>query len=172
VAPDTAPLPDPDANGNTRFFLNSPLPELGDLDVNVFYGSGVYASDSFRIYSPLLPGEGGPRREAEWLRKRRRAEGRCTLAASKLGRTERDLDVPQGPVTETGEMEGSMGIKEVDDALSDEDDVGPEEWRRVRAGGTYFPGLAHSLLITRQGAPTIPCKSEALHLAGDGHTSY
>ncbi|WVQ99405.1 hypothetical protein IAU59_006538 [Kwoniella sp. CBS 9459] len=43
------------------------------LDVKVFHGSGVYASDSFRIFSQLLPGRGGPEQESIWLEKRTRA---------------------------------------------------------------------------------------------------
>lgn len=47
--------------------LGWPCDDSTALDVNVFFGAGIYASDSFRIYSDLLPGQGAPSRETEWI---------------------------------------------------------------------------------------------------------
>ncbi|KAK8864398.1 hypothetical protein IAR55_001646 [Kwoniella newhampshirensis] len=104
-----------------------PLP--AELDVKVFHGAGVYASDSFRIFSPLLPGKGGPEYEGKWLSKRSRALERIT-ANSKVGND----DLGEGD----GEAE-DLGVEQVaewmsDDDLDDDDEKGgeEEEWRTVR----------------------------------------
>jgi hypothetical protein len=100
-----------------------PLP--APLDVTVFYGAGRYASDSFRIYSPLLPGKGAPQKEQYWVDKRARALERHRLAKS---------EEPDS---------GGVGIEGLRGLNSDEDDVGnryagneEEEWRKVRPTGT------------------------------------
>jgi hypothetical protein len=100
-----------------------PLP--APLDVTVFYGAGRYASDSFRIYSPLLPGKGAPQKEQYWVEKRARAlENHC--------------------LTKGGELDSAgVGIEDLGGLMSDEDDVEDwdagveeEEWRKVRPTGT------------------------------------
>ena len=97
--------------------LRNPLPE--SLDVKIFHGAGTYASDSFRIYSDLLPGRGGPEMEGKWLEKRTRAVGRMR------------------PVNA-----GEMGVDEVGEWLSDEDaEEGGDEWRSVRPKGEGFASL-------------------------------
>lgn len=94
--------------------LGWPLPSGGtpaslggmDTDIKVFYGAGVYASDSFRIYSDLLPGGGAPCREEHWEAKRARAVERQKNAL--------------------GDEEGWA------EYLSDEDvEDGGDEWRKV-----------------------------------------
>ncbi|WVW83906.1 hypothetical protein I302_105928 [Kwoniella bestiolae CBS 10118] len=62
-------------------FLDSPT--FQKHDVKVFHGSGIYASDSFRIFSQFYPGGGAPRDEKRWLgrverakRKMREGEGK------------------------------------------------------------------------------------------------
>lgn len=96
-----------------------PLP--ASLDVKVFYGAGVYASESFRIYSDLFPGKGGPEKEGKWLEKRKRAIDRM-----------RASDMAKG--------EGEQGVEEVGQYLSDEEgeDDGSDEWRTVRANGETY----------------------------------
>jgi hypothetical protein len=90
--------------------LEKLLPQ--DLDVRVFYGAGRYASDSFRIYSDLMPGGGGPSREAQWLDKRSRAIERRVQSTEE-------------------------GSDDVGAWLSDEEgDDSHEEWRSVVANGT------------------------------------
>lgn len=96
------------------------LPDI--LDVKVFYGAGIYASDSFRIYSPLFAGRGGPEKEGKWVRKRERAIQRHIARNSGDGE---DLDV------------GGGGVEDVGEWLSDDesDEVVDEEWRKVRPTG-------------------------------------
>jgi len=95
------------------------------LDVTVFYGAGRYAADSFRIYSPLLPGKGAPQKEQYWVDKRARAlEKHC--------------------LTKGGEPDsGGAGIEDLGGLMSDEEDGDDraagneeEEWRKVRPTGT------------------------------------
>jgi hypothetical protein len=100
--------------------LSSP----SQLDVRVFHGAGRYASDSFRIYSDLLPGGGGPEREGRWMEKWDRA----------LGRRIAEKAYTEGE-TETGP---GLDVVDVGGYLSDEEDVGEEEWRTVRANGKYM----------------------------------
>ena len=86
--------------------------------MTVFYGAGRYASDSFRIYSPLMPGRGAPEQEGKWLKKRDRA-------ISRSGASERS----------------EMGVEEVGEWMSDDDSDGKEEeaeWRKVRPTGTPY----------------------------------
>ena len=86
--------------------------------MTVFYGAGRYASDSFRIYSPLMPGGGAPDKEGKWLKKRDKA------------------------ISRSGASEGSeMGMEEVGEWMSDDDSDGKEEeaeWRKVRPTGTPY----------------------------------
>lgn len=92
-----------------------PLPT--PLDVKIFHGAGIYASDSFRIYSNLLPGKGGPEKEGRWLEKRRRAMKRMTAK---------------------GMMKEVLNdrVEEVGEYMSDEEgEDGGEEWRTVRPNG-------------------------------------
>ena len=94
-----------------------------NLDVRVFYGAGVYASDSFRIFSPLFPGRGGPEKEDMWIEKRKRAIKRC---------------ISKGGV---GEEQVELGLEELGQCLSDDedgDDRQEEEWRKVRPLGASF----------------------------------
>lgn len=93
-----------------------PLP--ASLDVRVFYGAGVYASESFQIYSDFFPGKGGPEKEGKWLDKRKRAIERMRAAGQADG-------------------EGGQGVEEVGEYLSDEEgeEDGSDEWRTVRANG-------------------------------------
>ncbi len=94
-----------------------PLPDA--LDVKIFHGAGIYASDSFRIYSDLLPGKGGPEKEGRWLEKRGRASERMRQKVIEM--------------EEEGEMAGVEGVAEW---MSDEEgDDGGDEWRSVRAKG-------------------------------------
>lgn len=91
--------------------------------MNVFYGAGRYASDSFRIYSDLLPGQGAPRDEAKWLEKRHRALSR--LPKRRRG-TEGD--------------EPSLQVKAVSEFVSDDEgDDSADEWRTVRPNGEFYP---------------------------------
>jgi len=101
----------------------SSLPPLpAPLDVKVFHGAGIYASDSFRIYSVLLAGRGGPEKEGLWLEKRGRAMER--MKEKNVGE---NVDV------------GGVGVEEAGEWLSDEEgDDGEEEWRTVRAKGPPF----------------------------------
>ena len=98
--------------------------EVKRWDVKPFYGAGRYASDSFRIYSDLCPGGGGPSKEAHWLAKRTRALRRMGDANE----------------LRTAEAEGEEDLGE---CLSDEEgDDSHEEWRTVLAnGGWSFTGL-------------------------------
>jgi hypothetical protein len=97
------------------------LPE--NLDVKVFYGAGVYASDSFRIFSPLFEGRGGPEEEDWWLEKRKRAMKRHST-------------------NQSGDLVGldELGVEEVGDWMSDADADAEveEEWRKVRPLGKQF----------------------------------
>lgn len=132
MAPGTDPLPDSDGHGRIRHPLNDPMPQQDELNVTIFYGSGVYASDSFRIYTPLLPGGGGPQREARWLRKRERALKRyrdTQSAPSFLHDTDR-VETP-----EDLDRILNLDLDAIGDCISDEEDVGNEEWRRVVPGG-------------------------------------
>lgn len=92
------------------------LPEV--MDVKVFYGAGVYASDSFRIYSPLYAGRGGPEKEVLWVEKRQRAIERRL----KYGTSIENTEVLEPTVEEIGEWLSDDGIG------SEEEE---EEWRRV-----------------------------------------
>jgi hypothetical protein len=95
----------------------SPVPQ--SLDVQIFYGAGRYASDSFRIFSPLLPGRGAPEGEKVWLEKRERAIHRWE-SSHKEKIVKKELD-----------------ICEVCEWMSDEEDEEKEEeeWRKVRPTG-------------------------------------
>lgn len=118
----SAPL----SNGHTP--LNSPIP--ADLDVKVFYGSGIYASDSFRIYSPLLPGGGATHKEAEWTAQWAEAVNRMHRAGRAFG------------VTGVGDA----GVEALASYMTDIDtDPAEEEWRRVRPTGKG------SLIVKKEG---------------------
>lgn len=104
----------------TTAVVHASVPD--NLDVTVFAGAGRYASDSFRIYSDLYAGRGAPERESRWLDKRARAMDR--IRAARKG-TEGESD----PAEQGVEVEGLSGY------LSDEEDVGEEEWRTVRPLG-------------------------------------
>lgn len=101
-------------------------PELPDsLDVRVFHGAGIYASDSFRIYSPLFPGRGAPEHEGKWVGKRERARERRSH---------------HNPLEhEGGGVDSGVGDGDLDDWLTDEEEDGgdgeAEEWRHVRPTG-------------------------------------
>lgn len=97
----------------------SPMPS--PLDVRVFYGAGRYASDSFRIFSTLLPGNGAPEKEQYWLDKRSRALERMRRA--------RDIGTEDGDGLEVGEYTS---------AVDDEADKEEEEWRKVQPTGRFL----------------------------------
>jgi hypothetical protein len=96
------------------------------LDVKAFYGAGIYASDSFRIFSDLLPGKGAPEREGYWVQKRRRAIERWAAV---------DRDRPE--LEASGEKEPGLcyGCDEISPYYSDEDESEVEEWRTVMPTG-------------------------------------
>ena len=106
----------------------STLPDA--LDVKIFRGAGRYASDSFRIYSHLLPGRGGPDRESRWLDKRTRALKRRQDATRESHSNAKDD--PIGPLGDEDVAERVLAVEEIGEYLSDEEDAGEEEWRRVR----------------------------------------
>lgn len=100
-----------------------PLPS--PLDVKIFHGAGMYASDSFRIYSDLLPGKGGPETEDRWLEKRGRAMRR---------------------IADKGDDVEGMAVEEVGGWISDEEgDDGGDEWRSVRPNGPSVPSVMRRL---------------------------
>jgi hypothetical protein len=141
VTPKIGTLPLPDG----RIPLNDPLPRLQDLDVRVFYGSGTYASDSFRIYSPLLPGGGAPRDEAGWLRKRERAVARLMASQANAGRgvpgcATTDGDLEEGARKGCTYTSHPYSAEYIGGWLSDEEEEDEQEWRRVVPGGELSPG--------------------------------
>nr|XP_019010957.1 uncharacterized protein I206_04262 [Kwoniella pini CBS 10737]OCF49738.1 hypothetical protein I206_04262 [Kwoniella pini CBS 10737] len=92
-----------------RINNDKPIPE--NLDVKIFYGSGIYASDSFRIFSNLNLGKGAPENEIKWLKKGERSKKRMK-----------------------NDWNGS--IDELGEYMSDEDELQQlqqeeEEWRKV-----------------------------------------
>lgn len=93
-----------------------------NLDVKVFFGAGIYASDSFRIYSPLFAGRGGPEEEGKGVMKRERAIQRRQVMRSSEGD---DSDL--------------VGVEEIGAWLSDDDDDDEveEEWRKVLPTGEF-----------------------------------
>jgi hypothetical protein len=93
------------------------------LDVRVFYGAGRYASDSFRIFSTLLPGNGAPEKEKYWLDKRSRALKRMRIA--------RDIGIQD----EDGD---SLEVGEYTSDVDDEADEEEEEWRKVQPTGRFL----------------------------------
>nr|XP_018263079.1 uncharacterized protein I303_04570 [Kwoniella dejecticola CBS 10117]OBR85237.1 hypothetical protein I303_04570 [Kwoniella dejecticola CBS 10117] len=97
---------------------NTTISVPDELDVKIFYGSGVYASDSFRIYSHLLPGKGAPEHEAKWLKKGERARERMRSEGGWDGSVER----LSGHLSDS-ESESDSGS----DCAQGEDD----EWRKV-----------------------------------------
>jgi hypothetical protein len=107
----------------------------------VFIGAGMYASDSFRIYSDLLPGRGGPEGERKWVDKweravrRWRSSPRFSLDGEpSCGQGVEDVCGEDDLVDRTREV---GGIEEVGEYLSDDQaDDGQEEWRTVRPKGT------------------------------------
>ncbi|WVF71461.1 hypothetical protein IAT40_006265 [Kwoniella sp. CBS 6097] len=128
---DLPPLPNPNSRLNPNLNpisvetpdLDSEFSSSGSLalalalDVKVFHGSGVYASDSFRIFSHLLPGRGGPENESIWLEKRARAlEGMREHGVEWNGGVEMLGDW----LGDDGEEKSSGGDEE------------EEEWRKVR----------------------------------------
>lgn len=111
--------PHPRDRGKVRNEVD--LPE--SLDVKVFYGAGVYASDSFRIFSPLFSGGGGPEKEDQWVGKRERAIKRRTAKGA-----------------DDSDEQDVLGVEEVGEWFSDnnEGQEGEEEWRKVRPLGKWF----------------------------------
>lgn len=100
-----------------------------NLDVRTFYGAGVYASDSFRIYSPLFPGRGGPEKEDKCLGKRERAYNRQRGGQSIEGQSSsRPVDTVEGP--------GRIPDLLLSDEEEDESEGEEDEWRKVRPTGT------------------------------------
>lgn len=97
------------------------------MDVRIFHGAGIYASDSFRIYSDLLLGKGAPELEARWLNKRSRAIGRMKGKIREKG----EGDEKGG----TDQVVQGWDIEEIGEYLSDEEEGEEEEWRRVRPKG-------------------------------------
>lgn len=128
----------------TAYTPIQPLPDK--LDVTVFHGSGRYASDSFRIYSDLFPGRGGPENEGRWLDKREKAIGLFSLArdASTAEKSAKQVkeEVEESTKAENDSVSQENGVQtqgwdveELGGYLSDEEDSGEEEWRRVRPLG-------------------------------------
>lgn len=94
------------------------------MDVTVFYGAGRYASDSFRIYSPLLSGRGAPQQEQYWVDKRARAlERRCLKSGV-------EMDIGEVGVEDIGEW-----MSDVDESYDSDSASKEEEWRKVRPTG-------------------------------------
>lgn len=123
------PLPLPSSTVPSRLAAHRtgrlPSPP-GTLDVKAFYGAGIYASDSFRIFSDLLPGKGAPEREGYWVQKRRRAIERWSAE----GRHRPELE-------DFEEMEPGLCHRcdEISPYYSDEDETEEEEWRMVMPTG-------------------------------------
>lgn len=132
-----SPLPKPE-----------PLPE--DLDVRIFFGAGIYASDSFRIYSDLLPGRGAPEKEEKWAEKWERARGRWR--ARGIGKRDERVKRVKGTgdvgyegeedIASGEEVQGDVtpgvevGVEELAGWISDEEgDDSADEWRKVRPTG-------------------------------------
>jgi hypothetical protein len=93
------------------------------LDVRVFYGAGRYASDSFRIFSTLLPGKGAPEKEQYWVDKRSRALERVRIATD------------NGTKDEDGD---SLEVGEYTSDVDDEEHEEEEEWRKVQPTGNFI----------------------------------
>ncbi|OCF42893.1 hypothetical protein I317_03244 [Kwoniella heveanensis CBS 569] len=123
---DLPPLPNPnpksvresESEPGSSDSSNDGIPRA--LDVKVFHGAGVYASDSFRIFSHLLSGRGGPERESIWLDRRSRA-------LEKMRTKGVDWD---GGVEMLGDWLDSDEVEEDMDSVE-----GEEEWRKVRPTG-------------------------------------
>ena len=117
-------------------FVPPDLP--ANLDVYPFRGAGRYASDSFRIYSHLLPGKGAPDGEAKWLAKRERAIARAKAHPHRNGRsqmkkTSTKVDIDENPVDENAKVDEEVwGVEELGEYLSDDEPEGQEEWRNVK----------------------------------------
>ncbi|WVR07040.1 hypothetical protein IAU60_004079 [Kwoniella sp. DSM 27419] len=123
------PIPSPNGDSDTTLDIDAQgratpetphAPWQHPKDVRVFHGSGIYASDSFRIFSHLPAGRGAPEKEDRWLHKRQRALER--MRAEKRG--DKEVDVVDGNVTRVREW--------MSDDEADGVDEGEEEWRRVR----------------------------------------
>ncbi|RSH87403.1 hypothetical protein EHS25_003313 [Saitozyma podzolica] len=117
-----------------------PLPEDLDLDVRIFFGAGIYASDSFRIYSDLLPGRGGPEKEGKWVKKWERARRRRQARGIEK-RDEGLKEIPEAgsedeeDVGSEQEVQGDVipGVEDLAGWISDEEgDDSADEWRKVR----------------------------------------
>lgn len=107
--------------------------------MRVFAGAGRYASDSFRIYSHLLAGGGAPEREGRWIEKRARALDRFHGRYSARGQGKTGFAEEEDREVEDPESTGEgLGVEDLGEYISDEEDVGEEEWRNVRPTGTYF----------------------------------
>jgi hypothetical protein len=166
-----------------------------DLDVRVFYGSGIYASDSFRMYSPLLPGGGAPRDEERWIAKRTRAVDRWAVArrrpvdASRRQRHRRAANVLEGR-DEDGEekagltlideqdgeesgMSSGPGVEEVGDFMSDEEQEEDEQqWRRVVPGGTSLEWRTRRYLRALYRADNDRQGAAEIHGTPNPHRKY
>ena len=130
IIPSSSPCnPYEDLPPTLPLFVPPSLPEV--LDVNAFRGAGRYASDSFRIYSHLLPGSGGPHQESRWVDKRSRALERYRATRPGVN------------------GESMLEVETVGGYLSDEEDVGVEEWRTVRPTDKELRRYLVSLLIIR-----------------------
>lgn len=88
----------------------------------------------------MFVGQGGPEREKRWLEKRERAVERYK-AQSSSGKgpiTEKTDENHREDVTDDGEkgiQTQGWEVEELGGYLSDEENVGEEEWRRVRPNG-------------------------------------
>ncbi|EIW70666.1 hypothetical protein TREMEDRAFT_61174 [Tremella mesenterica DSM 1558] len=104
-----------------------------EWDVKIFHGAGIYASDSFRIFSDLLPGGGAPRDESKWLHKRTRAMERASVQVrdDSVEMDWRDcLSEDENVFDQRIEGKGKgIGREDVLEGLSIEE---REEWRLVR----------------------------------------
>jgi hypothetical protein len=120
------PLPSSTVQSNlTATGTGHPASPPETLDVKAFYGAGIYASDSFRIFSDLLPGKGAPEREGYWVQKRRRAIERWSAV---------DCDRPDLGF-EAKEPGLCHRCDEISPYYSDEDESEVEEWRTVMPTG-------------------------------------
>ncbi|OCF74648.1 hypothetical protein I204_05028 [Kwoniella mangroviensis CBS 8886] len=86
-----------------------------DLDVKVFHGSGIYASDSFRIFSQFHSGQGAPSQESKWISKVERAKDRMRNEGGWNGSVDMLSDY----------------LSDDDEPEKEEEEQDQEEWRKV-----------------------------------------
>lgn len=153
-----------------------PLPEDLDLDVRIFFGAGIYASDSFRIYSDLLPGRGGPEKEGKWVKKWERARRRRQARGIEK-RDEGLKEIPEAgsedeeDVGSEQEVQGDVipGVEDLAGWISDEEgDDSADEWRKVRPTGKSRSTCGQSSESGIESrADGVACRQGAQALSGE-----